>query len=139
MLLSVIWTVVHPQTFPYVSYMGETLANHGYVNLSLLEDDGIHNFRCHTDLAVCCSNVQGPHRGDWYFPDGNRLPFSGVISEARGDRVVDLVPGSGSLQSGVYCCYIPTGAVHDDKDDLVRDVVYVGLYSEGRFRFWHKL
>ncbi|CAI8055411.1 hypothetical protein GBAR_LOCUS30266, partial [Geodia barretti] len=111
--------------------MGETLANHGYVNLSLLEDDGIYNFRCHTDLATCCSNVQGPHRGDWYFPDGNRLPISGVISEARGDRAVDLVPGSGSLQSGVYCCYIPTGAVHDDMDDLVRTVVYVGLYSEG--------
>ena len=28
-----------------------------------------------TDLRTCCSGAQGAHRGDWYFPDGTRLPL----------------------------------------------------------------
>ena len=24
-----------------------------------------------TDLTTCRSGVDGPYRGDWYFPDGN--------------------------------------------------------------------
>ena len=34
LLLSVFWSLVHSQTFPYVSFMGQTLANHSYVDLS---------------------------------------------------------------------------------------------------------
>ena len=34
------------------------------------ENDSV---QCHTDLKLCCSNKQGPYRGDWYFPDGKRL------------------------------------------------------------------
>ena len=130
MLLSVLWNVVNTQTFPYVSYMGQTLANHGYVNLSLVEE---YNFHCHTDLATCCSGAQGPHRGDWYFPDGTRLPISGSVFEARGNEVVDLIRESGPLPSGMYRCEIPTSAIHDDTDSSARDIVYVGLYSQGVF------
>ena len=27
------------------------------------ENDSV---QCHTDLKLCCSNKQGPYRGDWY-------------------------------------------------------------------------
>ena len=57
--------------------MNQTLANHSYVDISLVgrpyyDGEGV---QCITDLATCSS--QGSHRGDWYFPDGTRLPFSG--------------------------------------------------------------
>ena len=31
--------------------------------------------QCHTDLTTCCTGGQGIHRGDWYFPNGDRLQF----------------------------------------------------------------
>ena len=135
------WSVaeVYCQAFPYVSFMGQTLANHSYVNLSLVGDHHSgESVECVTDLSTCCSNTQGVQRGDWYFPDGTRLPFSGDgdIYEQRGFQRVYLGrrnrPNS---PSGIYRCDIPTNAVHDDTDTSVRDTVYVGLYpgSEGMF------
>ena len=138
------WSLVevHSQTFPYVSIMGQTLANHSYVNLSLVgRPDAIEGSRghgdsvkCHTDLTTCCSSSDGVHRGDWYFPDGNRLPFpqSTGIFEARDSQRVDLRHNADALTSGIYRCDIPTIAVHDVNDTSVRDrPVYVGLYTSG--------
>ena len=34
LLLGLFWSLVYCQTFPYVSFMGQTLANHSYVDLS---------------------------------------------------------------------------------------------------------
>ena len=80
-LLSLLWSLVevHSQTFPYVSFSGQTLANHSYVDFSLVgsDDSGSDSVQCHTDMSTCCSSAQGPHRGDWYFPNGTRLPFAG--------------------------------------------------------------
>ena len=92
---------------------------------------------CHTDLTTCCSISDGVHRGDWYFPNGARLPFpqsSGIIFEARDTRKVDLRRNVGATSPlGIYRCDIPTAAVHDDSDISVRDRVYLGVYnsSEG--------
>ena len=48
--------------------------------------------QCHTDLKLCCSTDQGPFRGDWYFPDGDRLPLLGVsIVDLRELTYVELV------------------------------------------------
>ena len=81
LVLMLSWSLedVNSQTFPYVSFSGQTLANHSYVNLSLVGDDssgGTNVVLCHTDLNTCCTGAQGQHRGDWFFPDGTRLPFS---------------------------------------------------------------
>ena len=67
------------QILPYVSFMGQTLADHSYVDLSTVgsADDSSDSVVCHTDLTTCCSGPQGIHRGDWYFPDGTVLPFAG--------------------------------------------------------------
>ena len=135
LLLTLFWGVVCSQTFPYVSFMGQTLANHSYVDLSLVGDDvsGSDSVQCNSDLESCCSGYVGPHRGDWYFPDGDRLPFSGDgdIFESRGYLRVDLRRrNSATSPVGIYRCDIPTEAVHDDDDRSVRDSpVYVGLYT----------
>ena len=63
------------QTYPYVSFMDQNLTNHSYVDLSLV-GNGRDGVQCHTDLDTCCSGSQGPHRGDWYFPNGTRLVLS---------------------------------------------------------------
>ena len=130
------WSVgeVCSQAFPYVSFMGQTLANHSYVDLSLVGDDydGSDSVQCHTDLGTCCSKTEGSHRGDWYFPNEDRLPFTGgdFIFESRGYLRVDIRHwNSASSPVGIYRCDIPTNAVHDDTDISVRATVYVGLYT----------
>ena len=139
LLFSVLWSLVEvhcQQTFPYVSFMGQTLANHSYVDLSLVGDDvsGSDSVECHTDLTTCCSGGQGVHRGDWYFPNGDRLPHpgGGDIFEARVAQRVDLRRRSSATSPvGIYRCEIATIAVHDDSDSSVRDApVYVGLYTD---------
>ena len=132
--LILLWSLVevHSQTFPYVSFMGQTLANHSYVDLSLV-GDASDNVVCHTDLTTCCSGGQGIHRGDWYLPDGDRLQFSydgGNIFEHRSAQGVYLHRrNSATSPVGIYRCEIATNEVHDT-DISVRDVpVYVGLYT----------
>ena len=140
-LLCLLWSLVevHSQTAPYVSFMGETLPNHAYVNLSLVGDDdsGSDSVRCHTDLDSCCMGTQGIHRGDWFAPGSEqRLPFftdaSADINEVRGAQRVDLRRrNNADMPSGIYRCYITTEAVHDNNDITVRESVYVGLYASG--------
>ena len=122
-------------TYPYVSFRGQTLVNHSFVNLSRVGNDtgGVNSVQCITDLDTCCSSSQGPHRGDWYFPNGTRLPLSGGgdIYEARGDKNVYVSrKNSNTGPSGIYHCDIATNAVHDETN-TIRDRLYVGLYLNG--------
>ena len=135
-LLFLLWSLVevHSQTAPYLSFMGETLSNHSYVNLSLVGGlDSGDEVICHTDLSTCCGGNDGPDRGDWYFPDGDRLPFPGnhPLVERRLQQRVELhvYRGDRSAPSGIYHCSIETRAVHSD--DTTRETVYVGLYESG--------
>ena len=132
LVFSGLWWRSTSQTFPYVSFMGQTLADHSYVDLSLVGDDlsGSDSVQCHTDLNTCCGGGQGSHRGDWYFPNGNRLQFSADILEVRGDQRVDLRRrNSATSPVGIYHCEIATIAVHHDTDISLRATVYVGLYT----------
>ena len=135
LLLSVLWFLVEvnsQQTFPYVFFNGQTLANHSYVDLSLVGVDGSggDSVQCVTDLSTCCSGTQGVHRGDWYFPNGDRLQFNADIYEHRTAQGVDIRrSNSATSPVGIYHCDIPTIAVHDDDDSSVRATVYVGLYT----------
>ena len=138
LLCVLLWSAVevHSQSAPYVSFMGETLPNHSYVDLTLVGTESGNpgnTVRCHTDLGSCCGGAQGPHRGDWYFPDGTRLPFYGYnIYEARGPQRVGLRRRyGGNSPSGIYRCDISTNAIHHDYDISRRDTVYVGLYATG--------
>ena len=116
LLFSIVCSLVevNSQTFPYISFMGQTLANHSYVDLSLVGNDlsGSDSVQCHTDLSTCCIGGQGAHRGDWYFPNGNRLPFTGDIHEVREAQRVDLRRrNSVTSPVGIYRCEIATLAV----------------------------
>ena len=63
LVLMLSWSLedVNSQSFPYVSFHGQTLANHSYVDLSLVGDDGSgsDSVQCHTDLSTCCSGESG--------------------------------------------------------------------------------
>ena len=86
---------------------------------------------CHSDLHYCCNGPQGIHRGDWYFPNGTVLPFSGnniPIGLGRSAQRVVIRRTTATGPTGIYRCDIPTNAVHDDTDISVRETVYVGLY-----------
>ena len=88
--LTLLWSLVesNSQTFPYVSFMGQTLANHSYVDLSLVgvPRNGGDSVQCHTDLTTCCTGSQGIHRGDWYFPNGDRLQFDSNYNDIHQNR-----------------------------------------------------
>ena len=138
LLFSVLWSMVevNSQTAPYVSFMGQTLANHSYVDLSLVGQatSGSDSVQCHTDLGTCCSGTDGHHRGDWYSPSStDRLPFSPEVGDIFEQRVTQRVElrrrNSATSPVGIYHCEIPTNDVHDGTDISVRDTVYVGLYT----------
>ena len=122
---------VHSQTFSHLTFMGNNIPNHSYVDLSTVGNDNTNAVQCHTDLLTCCSSNQGPDLGDWYFPNRNRLPFSGYgnVYEHRGAQVVVVryTGGSGGT-SGIYRCDIETNAVNYNDG---RESVYVGLYTSG--------
>ena len=137
-LLSLLWSLVevHCQPAPYVTFMGNTVPNHGYVDLSLVGSDssGSDSVQCHTDLETCCTGGQGSHRGDWVAPDETyRLPFNAPdvgFYEDRGSQRIDLRRrNNANSPVGIYRCDITTVAVHVGGSNLVRDTVYVGLYT----------
>ena len=130
---------VHSQTFPYVrfGYTDPDLSNHSYVDLTRVGDsgNGSDSVQCHTDLPTCCSPTQGVHRGDWFFPNGNRLPLrGGDIHEIRGNQRVDLRRTNNAVTNGIYQCTIETIEINADAG---RDIVYVGLYASGGDIFVH--
>ena len=134
LLLLLFLVEVHSQTFPYVSFMGQTLADHSYVDLSTMGSANDSSVVCHSDLSTCCSGGQGIHRGDWYFPNGTVLPFAGnsvPIGEGHGAQVAVIRRTTATGPTGIYRCDIPTNAVHHPTDLSVRDSVYVGLYITG--------
>ena len=122
---------VHSQTAPYLTFMNNSIPNNSYVNfITVGERLDTNTVQCHTHLTSCCSMSQGSDRGDWYFPNGNRLPFPGFdnVYEVRGAHLVALqYRGSGGT-SGIYRCDIETTAVNNNNG---RETVYVGLYISG--------
>ena len=141
-LLCLLWSLVEvqSQTVPYVTFLGNPLSDHSYVDLSQVGEDRTGSdsdtVQCHTDLNTCCRMEQGLHRGDWFAPGSDtRLPFSaegGDIYEDRQDMVVHIRRRNNPTgPSGIYRCAIATNAVHNDSDESVGETVYVGLYGSG--------
>ena len=126
---------VHSQAAPYVSFMGDILPNHAYVDLTTVWEDitaSGDTVRCNTDLFTCCSGSNNFHRGELYFPNGNALSDSGGsgdIYRLRGAQVIHLRRRNNAMSpSGIYRCEIPTIADNDDADTINGETVYVGLY-----------
>ena len=80
---------------------------------------------CSTDLKTCCSSMQGLYRGDWYFPNGTRVPLVGDVYETRAQQRVTLYRDvNGSSPSGIYHCSIPV-------NDMIIGSDIIGLYEFG--------
>ena len=133
---------VHPLTeYPYISFMGENLTNHSYVGLTLVETDTSdpgNTVRCHTDLPTRCTNAQGTHSGDWYFPDshkvGSRAPGRAIYQNHTVQRVDLLQKNSRHSPSGLYSCDIRiiTDITDTNTSKQFHSRVFIGLYdSEG--------
>ena len=126
--------VVYSQEVPYISFMDTNLPNHSYIDLNLVGESltGSDGVQCHTDLVTCCTGKEGPDRGDWYYPNGDRLEFSeGTFKEfqSREAKRVDLRRrGSQPLTQGVYRCDIETNAVNNQSGN---EIIYAGLYTTG--------
>ena len=100
-----------------------------YQNNSLvtLEDIG-GALLCVIDQTGCCrspyTGAMGPVRGNWYFPNGTRVPSVGSqwdFYRTRGDMVVTLNRRRGGVD-GVYLCEIP------DAMDITQKI-YIGVYT----------
>ena len=129
---------VYCQEVPYITFNGDTLPNHSYLEFSQIGRYSSNSVSCHTDLTTCCSGAQGNDRGDWYFPNGNRLEFfPNGIYESRRSSAVFLGYGRyydpQDLMEGIYKCTIETVAVRSDEvaDIKTRETVYIGLYNSG--------
>ena len=162
LLLSLLWSVVYCQTFPYISVGGEpAIDNNSYVeNYSTFTRSSgspgggyvdYKTFRCQTNLRTCCGHDYS-HHGDWYFPNGTVIESDyGDARSYQGEQAVYLrqdyssdyyyTSSSTSPPSGIYCCRIPTEDMHNDRDISVRDTVCVGLYDTGKCSLldvvWH--
>ena len=82
---------------------------------------------CVTTLTGCCGTsytVTGLALGQWYFPNGTRVPSSGKqwdFYRDRGQMVVRLNRRRGGMD-GIYHCEIP--------DSMnVTQTIYIGVYT----------
>ena len=99
---------------------------------SVTSNDSL-KLQCYTDLNTCCSGAQGPDRGDWFLPNGTRLPLYDyynipALSEARGPQRVIVLRNRGGGTSGIYRCDIETIAVNNNNG---RVSLFVGFYTSG--------
>ena len=123
---------VHSQTAPYLTFRGNNIPNNSYVDLNTVGTyySNADAVQCHTDLTSCCNSFYGPDRGNWYFPNGNRLPLPGYgnVYLGRYDQVVVVrYTGSGGT-FGIYRCDIETNAVNNNDGN---ETLFVGLYTSG--------
>ena len=144
LLLLLFLVEVHSQTFPYVSFMGQTLADHSYVNISTVgsASNNSDSVVCHTDLTTCCSGGQGINRGNWSFPNGTLLPSIGnsvPIGLGRTAQIAIIRRTTATGPTGIYRCRIATNAAHSDTDRSVGETLYVGLYPADGGKLRHRL
>ena len=121
---------VHSQVYPFVRFLYVELQNHSYVDFNLVGAASDISVQCRTDLDTCCREMNGPHRGDWYFPNGEiLLDYDGNFDVYESERTsnVQVRRRNNATTAGIYRCEIETSAANGDS----RGIVYAGLYSSG--------
>ena len=119
-------------TFPGAGDVWLSLRNETYQNNSIvtLEDigEGDDALLCMTIQTACCrkpyTGENGSALGNWYFPNGTRVPSSGAMWDfyrTRGQMVVCIHRTRGG-EDGIYRCKIP-----DSVD--VTQTIYIGVYT----------
>ena len=118
----------HTSSFPDVwfSLTNTTYQNNSLVNLESIGKDDNDALLC---ITACC---QPPHAagsdgsiiGNWFFPNGTRVPSEGSqwdLYRMRDRMVVQLYRKKGGVD-GIYCCEI-----HDAMNVL--QTIYIGVYN----------
>ena len=110
------------------SLNGITYQNNSIVFLEDIGEGG-DGLLCLTDLTACCrpgsASGNRPVLGNWFFPNGSRVPSSGNqldFHRTRGQSVVRLQRRRGG-EDGIYRCEIP------DAMNVIQ-TIYIGVYSE---------
>ena len=95
-----------------------------------LEDIGENSdaLDCMTNLTACCrspfTGKNGPAIGNWFFPNGTRVPARGSqwdMYRKRYQSVVRIYRRRGG-EEGIYCC--------DIRDSMnVTQTIYIGVYD----------
>ena len=132
-LLSLLWSLVevHSQTeYPYISFMGETLLNNSYVDLTLVGTNP-------TDSTLQCnSDLDGSYRGDWHFPNEDRVQtyeYDGFYASYENQNIKLHRGNIYNAHSGIYQCVIEVAG----DEAAVNKTVYVGLYRSYQGQFLH--
>ena len=112
------------------SLRGITYQNNTLVTLEKI-GEGDDALLCVTDQPPCCRpsytilfGVTRPPVGNWFFPNGTRVPSSGAkwdLHRTRGQMVVLLHRRRGGV-NGIYHCVIPDAT-------NVTQTIYIGVYS----------
>ena len=103
-----------------------TLNNNSLVTLDDI-GEGEDALRCMTDNISCCRPPYARSAtGNWFFPNGTRVPSSGGqwdFHRTRGDMTVFLHKRRGGVD-GVFYCVVP------DKEGI-QQTTYIGVYTAG--------
>ena len=126
LLLFLVEIHCQPLTFPYVSFMGHTLADHSYVDISQVGTSGSDSVQCHTGLS----------HGQWFFPNRTGLGNSTLLAIYQRSlyQRVELHRHSGTGAIGIYQCGIEKNAVQGYN---YGEIVYVGLYTNDGGKYNH--
>ena len=94
-----------------------------------LEDIGENDtaLLCVTNLTACCKRLHtGLSLGNWFFPNGTRVPSYNVTSDFYRDRgqMVVRMKRTRSGEEGIYRCEIPDST-------NVNQAIYIGVYNAG--------
>ena len=79
---------------------------------------------CVTDQPACCRPPHSGAIGNWFFPNGTRVPSSGMqwdLHRTRGQMVILLHRRRGG-ENGIYSCVVP------DTMNVIQ-TIYIGVYS----------
>ena len=115
----------------WFSLNGTTYQNNSCVALEDIGEGNNNSLLCVTNHTACCkppyTDQNGSAIGNWYLPNGTRVPSSDEQSDfhrTRGQMVVLLNRRRGG-EDGIYRCEIP-----DSKD--VYQNISIGVYSACR-------
>ena len=112
------------------SLNGTTYQNNSLVTLEDI-DEGADALLCLTDQPGCCrlydtyTGYWRPSVGNWFFPNGTRVPspdWLWDVYRSRGWMVVRLHRRRRGGVNGIYSCVIPDAT-------NVTQTIYIGVYT----------
>ena len=114
----------------WFSLNGATYQNNSLVTLEDISEAN-DALLCLTDLTACCRPLYWGPVGNWFFPNGTKVPGPGELWDVyrtRGQSVVLLNRRRGGV-TGIYSCVVPDAM-------NVSQTIYIGVYTASTGE-WH--